>query len=95
MIFRRTNLAAIAALLFAGCEHPIKIAPDIGTVVRMSDAPRISLNVGYYIPSEMKAVEITSLGGGGNSVRYFPYRNIEPGFQKMLSNEFHRIAFHR
>jgi len=73
----------------AGCAHPIKVAPDVAKLERVaSTPPRLTVNVGYYIPPEVSSVEVTTAGGGGDNVRYFPYADIEPGFEKMLSNVF-------
>lgn len=44
--------------------------------------------MGYYIAPTVAAVEVTTAGGGGDNVRYFPYRDIETGFQRVLSNVF-------
>ncbi len=85
-----TVLALVGAtLLSAGCAHPISVAPDIAKLERISTAPpRITANVGYFIAPEVSSAEITTQGGGGDNVRYFPYRDIEAGYQKMLSNVF-------
>jgi hypothetical protein len=73
----------------AGCAHPIKVAPDVAKLERFSTtAPRLTANVGYYIPPEVSSVEVTTAGGGGDNIRYYPYTDIEPGFEKMLSNVF-------
>jgi len=84
---------AIAALLLAGCAHNIKIAPDVTKVERTSAAPpRIEKKVGYYIPPDVSSVEITTQGGGSNDLRYFPYRDIDIGYQKMLGNVFASVV---
>lgn len=89
MTLQRIGLVAIAVLLFTGCAHPIKVAPDLTRIERSSTTPsRIAAKVGYYIPVEESSIEVTTPGGGGDNVRYFPYRDIETGFQKMLSNVF-------
>jgi hypothetical protein len=81
------SILAVAAL--AGCAHAIKIAPDVTKVERTETSPaRVTANAGYFIPPEVSSVEITTQGGGGDNVRYFPYRDFEGGYQKMLSNVF-------
>lgn len=85
----RIFVSVLAALLITGCAHQINVTPDVAKLERTSiTAPRIAANVGYYIPHEASSIEITTPGGGGDNVRYFPYRDIEPGFHKMLSNVF-------
>src|SRR5688500_2056099 len=82
-------LAAVAVLLMAGCAHSISIAPNLTSLDRtQAPPPRIVANVGYYIPPEARSIEITTPGGGGDNVAYFPYQHIEAGFQKILSNVF-------
>jgi hypothetical protein len=85
----RALIGTTALALMAGCAHPIKVAPNVAKVERVSSTPdRVVANVGYYIPPEVSSVEITTQGGGGDNIRYFPYIDIEPGFEKMLSNVF-------
>jgi hypothetical protein len=85
----RALIGATALALMAGCAHPIKVAPDVARLERVSSTPaRVAANVGYYIPREVSSVEITTPGGGGDNIRYFPYEDIEVGFEKMLSNVF-------
>jgi Short C-terminal domain len=85
----RAFVSATALAMAAGCAHPIKVAPDVAKLERVSTtAPRLTANVGYYIPPEVSSVEVTTAGGGGDNIRYYPYTDIEPGFEKMLSNVF-------
>src|SRR5882757_841160 len=87
----RSRIRALigATALLAGCAHPIKVAPDVAKLERVSSTlPRLTANVGYYIPPEVSSVEVTTAGGGGDNIRYYPYTDVEPGFEKMLSNVF-------
>jgi hypothetical protein len=84
-------ILAIAVLV--GCAHAIKVAPDVMKVERTETNPaRVTANAGYFIPPEVSSVEITTQGGGGDNVRYFPYRDFEGGYQKMLSNVFTSVV---
>ena len=79
----------VAVVLMAGCAHRINIVPDTTKLELVSPtAPRVTANVGLYIPQEARSVEVTTPGGGGDNVRYYPYVDIEAGFEKMLSNVF-------
>ncbi len=72
-----------------GCAHKIVISPDIKKISRdAGTASRINANVGFFIPAEAMGLEVTTPGGGGDNVRYFPYRDIEVAYQIMLSNVF-------
>jgi Short C-terminal domain len=85
----RTLIAAAVLALIAACAHPIKVTPDVARLERVSSTPpRVAANVGFYIPPEASSVEITTQGGGGDNVRYYPYVDIETGFEQMLSNVF-------
>ena len=44
------------------------------------------------VPDALRSVEVTTPGGGGDKVRYFPYRDIEPGFYKALSEAFTSVS---
>jgi hypothetical protein len=83
-------LSAITVLLITGCAHPISITPN--TAALSSETLPLNKNkrytVGYYIPSKDKALEVTTLGGGGDNVRYYPYRDMEGGYRILLSNVF-------
>ena len=86
-------LATLVSIVLTGCAHPIQIAPDLARIERASAAePRLAAKVAFYIPPEATAAEITTAGGGGDNVRYYPYRDMEPGFQKMLSNVFTSVV---
>ena len=93
MNFTKFFSASIAALLLIGCAHPIKVTPDLTKIERAANAPpRVVANIAYYIPPELIAIEVTTPGGGGDNVRYFPYQEIEVGFQKILSNNFSGVV---
>jgi hypothetical protein len=87
----RCWMALVPAALLMGCAHPINVQPKIDSLVRGADAPdRLKHRVGYYIPDASRNLEVTTPGGGGDSVRYFPYRDLEAGFRLMLTNVFEK-----
>lgn len=93
MNFNGIYLTTLLGLLLAGCAHPIQITPDMTRLERVSTTPaRLAVKAGYYIPPEVESVEITTQGGGGDNVRYYPYRDMASGFQKMLSNVFESVV---
>ena len=84
-------LIAIAAAFLSGCAHPISVVPP--DVVRTSDMPdRIKKKVGVFISPESLSLEVATPGGGGDSVKYFPYRDLENGYHKMLGNVFEDVV---
>lgn len=79
------------AVLLTGCAHPIDVAPDTTTLSTDTSgiaSPKIPAKIAYFIAPDLTALEVTTPGGGGDNVRYFPYKAIEPGFQKILTNVF-------
>ena len=83
-------LVSCTALL-AGCAHPIDVTPNTVGLDASAGAiskPKIPAKAAYYISPELDKLEVTTPGGGGDNVRYFPYRAIESGFQKVMVNVF-------
>lgn len=87
----KTLLTILCIAVIAGCAHPIVISPDFAAV-RTSATPAIAKKAGYYISEEDRAREVTTPGGGGDKVRYFPYRDLEAGLYKVLGCTFASIA---
>ena len=87
-------LCGIAVLvLLGGCAHPISVVPAPESIVRSADSPeKLKKKVGFFISPESLNLEVTTQGGGGDNVRYFPYRDIEAGYQRMLSNVFDGVV---
>jgi hypothetical protein len=84
-------LAATACVVLIGCAHPINMKPDLEGVKAVG-TKRIDKQVGYHVSDANAALEVTTAGGGGDKVRYFPYRDIEPGFYKALSEVFKGVT---
>src|SRR3990172_12617983 len=82
---------SVLIVVITGCAHPIVISPDISKIERDSGMQVIPKNVGYYI-LEDREKEVTTPGGGGDKIRYKPYKDIETGFYKMLSNVFKNVS---
>ena len=88
-IFVMSLIAMLASL--GGCAHTISVVPP--DVVRTSDMPdRIKKKVGVFIPAESLKLEVATPGGGGDSVKYVPYRDIEIAYHKMLANVFDDVV---
>jgi len=80
------------ATLIGGCAHPLAIGPDIAKIERDADSQPIDRNVGYYIAPDLRDRAVTTPGGGGDSVTYSPYRDMEAAFYKMLGNVFKNVT---
>lgn len=79
-------------VLFAGCAHPIVISPDVTKIEADGKSPRIDKNVGFYIDPQSREAVVITAGGGGDSVSYKPYQDIETAFFKMLGNVFKSVS---
>lgn len=86
---RLTKLGVLALLyiLIAGCAHPIELKPDVALISVGGEFEKIPATVGYYF-LEDREKEVISAGGGGDKVRYKPYKDIELGLYKVLTNVF-------
>lgn len=83
--------ALLALAILGGCAHPISMAPDMAAIPSVGTA-RIDKKVGYHLPETLRNLEVTTPGGGGDKVRYFPYRDLEAGFYKALSEVFGQVS---
>lgn len=79
------SIAACIALF--GCAHPISMSPELAGIAGDSSA-RINKQAGYYIPEASRALEVTTPGGGGDKIRYFPYKDLDAGLYKALGEVF-------
>lgn len=87
------TITLVFTILLGGCAHPITVAPDLVKVNGLTgDSSKTSANVGYYIPADLMSLEVTTPGGGGDNVRYFPYRDIQSGYERALNNVFTSVV---
>ncbi|MFT3782149.1 MAG: hypothetical protein QM790_09040 [Nibricoccus sp.] len=82
-------LSVGAATLLFGCAHPYTIAPD-ATRITAPSTKLLNANVGYVISPSDLAKEVITPGGGGDKVKYTPYKDLEPALFKVLTNTFRR-----
>ena len=87
------SLAAALVLSLGGCAHPISMAPNLDAIPTAAGKSTPSKKkVGFYIADSATAQEVTTPGGGGDKVRYFPYRDLEPGLYKALGTVFRDVT---
>lgn len=77
-------------VLATGCAHQIQLTPDLAAV-RGVEATAIDKNAGYYISAVDKAKEVITPGGGGDKVKYYPYKDTEAVLNTVLSKVFARV----
>lgn len=90
-LIRLFSLLAVVAII-TGCAHPLVISPDISKIERPGNTQTIDKNVGYYIPADIRDKAVKTKGGGGDSVTYTPYKDMETAIYKMLSNVFKNVT---
>lgn len=88
----RFSVIGLLALLGA-CAHPITIIPKIETPA--SAAPMVQKSVAYLISNADKDRQVTTPGGGGDSVNYYPYRDLEGGMFQVLNSVYSRVTLIR
>ncbi len=93
MLFKRCFLALGLALLslMTGCAHQITFTPPADKIVG-SGAPRIDKAVAYYVSAEDMKREVITPGGGGDRISYSPYRDLDLGIYKALSEVFTSVV---
>lgn len=89
-IFLACGLAL--TLLLGGCAHPISMAPNLDAVQATPEQKLVAKKVGYHISAASQTLEVTTPGGGGDKVRYFPYRDIDAGLYKALGTVFRDVT---
>ena len=90
----RQNLNPLAwlllSLVLSACAHPINIGP-IETPVR-NDAKLIKKNVAYVMTDENRNKLVTTDGGGGDKVSYYPYRELEKAIRDALRANYESVT---
>ena len=69
-------------------ERPdsFNITPPLNNIE--ASAVKVNKKVGYFISGEDMAKEVTTPGGGGDKVKYSPYKELEPALKKTLESVF-------
>ncbi|GLR12023.1 hypothetical protein GCM10007907_08130 [Chitinimonas prasina] len=90
-LFTRTKSLLIAGLglLLGACAHPIVLVPNDATT--LPAVSKINKQIAYVITPAQRTLEVTTPGGGGDKVRYFPYRDLEVPIYKALSDVFPKV----
>jgi len=83
-------LVWMSLVLIIGCAHQVNITPPLNTLDG-SAVKKIDKNVGYYIAPTELSKEVVTPGGGGDKIKYFPYKETEPALNKVLSNIFKNV----
>lgn len=80
----------VMVVLVTGCAHPITLTPDINKIGNATS--KINKSAGYYISPADMAKEMETKGGGGDNVKYMPYRDLDAGMFKAFSQVFDNVV---
>ncbi len=88
------TLKAAAALAFAAllgaCAHPISLSTP-NAPARVESA-LVAKRVAYAMSDADRAKEVTTPGGGGDKVSYFPYRDLEKAIRDALRSVYQDVV---
>lgn len=87
-------VAVCCVATLSGCAHSINISPSMSAVNAKAAAVSLPIdaNVGYFISQQNRQLEVTTPGGGGDNVRYYPYEALELGYREILSKTFRKVS---
>lgn len=80
-IARLAAAAAVVAIL-TGCAHPISMSTD--TAPARVESTLIQKKVAYALSDAERGKQVTTPGGGGDKVSYYPYRDLEKSIRDAL-----------
>jgi len=92
MRFSKLFSIAFAAVILSACAHPYSVSPSADKLGPPIQGQQINASVAYIITPEQSSLAVTTPGGGGDKVTYQPYRDIETGFYRVLSNVFTKVT---
>lgn len=75
-------LLVVSTMLIVGCAHPIAITPT--TTIERPDKPLVQKNVAYVMTDADREKQVTTEGGGGDKVSYYPYKDLEKAIRDAL-----------
>ncbi len=81
------GLASAAALVvMTGCAHQVSMSPD--TKQMASASSKINKSVAYVISPADMAKEVQTPGGGGDKIKYQPYKDLDAALYQAFSAVF-------
>jgi len=84
-------LCFVVAIILSGCAHPITINPP-SISQRLENNPISTIIAGYVLTDADRSKQITTEGGGGDKVTYFPYKDLEKGFRDVLKSLYSDVV---
>jgi hypothetical protein len=84
--------AALAMAALTAYAHAASIAPDLDKIAREPSRAPMEAKVFYYIAPTDLDKQVTAQGPKGATLQFQPYKDIEAGFHKMLTNVFTDVS---
>ncbi|MBI3368973.1 MAG: hypothetical protein HY021_11165 [Burkholderiales bacterium] len=84
-------VSTLALVVLGGCAHPINLGGDVSTLMGTGSG-KVDRKLGLVLTEEQRAREVIGPGGGGDKLRYQPYRDLEPGLYVALSEAFVNVV---
>lgn len=88
-LLKRSLLPALCALLISACAHPISINPQ-----QTPERPQSNLKakkVAYVMSDTERNKQVTTAGGGGDKVSYYPYKDAEKAIRDGLRSVYQDV----
>ncbi|MGJ7604819.1 hypothetical protein ACSFA7_10770 [Variovorax sp. LT1R20] len=85
----RLAAALATAALLAGCSHPITMITE--TAPPRSIAHLIPKKVAYVMTDAQRDLQVTTAGGSGDRVSYYPYRDLEKSIRDALRGVYRNV----
>jgi hypothetical protein len=85
----RLAVALATAALLAGCAHPITMITE--TAPPRSVAHLIPKKVAYVMTDAQRDLQVTTAGGSGDRVSYYPYRDLEKSIRDALRGVYRSV----
>jgi len=85
----RLMLGVMAAILLVACAHPISIE---GKTLPERSAQPLPKKAAYVLSAADRQKEVTTAGGGGDKVSYYPYRDFERALRSALASVYADVS---
>lgn len=88
--FGRLALAAGIVALLTACAHPISL--EASKLPERKEAALVAKKVAYVVTDADRGKEVTTPGGGGDKVSYYPYRDMEGAIRSALRSVYQDVS---